>query len=164
MVVADNRAYDYSRHEYLEQMPKQEEKKLPKKNLKRKPKNRVNIMNIIFVFGVSLFLISRYAYIAEINFSNKQMDKEIKIVQTENTDLNVQLMKSVNLDNLEKVAVEKLNMQYPDIMNQIIYVQVQQVEGEVAANSDYHVASDIQENKYLASVKGVIGSVLKVLD
>lgn len=164
MVVADNRAYDYSRHEYLEQLQKPEEKKLPKKNLKKKPKHRVNIMNIIFVFAVSIFLISRYAYIAEINFSNKQIDKEIKQVQTENTDLNVQLMKSVNLENLEKVAVEKLNMQYPDIMNQIIYVQVQQIDDEVAINNDYHGTSDLQENKYLASVKGVIGNVLKVLD
>lgn len=165
MVVADNRAYDYNRHEYLEQL-QQEEKKLPKKGIKKKPKpkHNVNIMNIIFVFGVCLFLISRYAYIAEINFSNKQIDKEIKRVQTENTDLNVQLMKSVNLDNLEKVAVDKLGMQYPDPMNQVIYVQVQQAEAEVADNNDYHVVSDIQENKYLASVKGAIGSVLKVLD
>ncbi|MDF2873290.1 MAG: cell division protein FtsL [Anaerocolumna sp.] len=163
MVVADNRAYDYNRHEYLEEL-QHEEKKLPKKSLKKKPKQRVNIMNIIFVFAVSIFLISRYAYIAEINFSNKQMDKQIKLAQTENTDLNVQLMKSVNLENLEKVAVDKLGMQYPDTMNQIIYVQVQQIEAEVAVSSDYHGVSDIQENKYLASVKGAIGSVLKVLD
>ncbi|MDF2533450.1 MAG: hypothetical protein K0Q65_3031, partial [Clostridia bacterium] len=98
------------------------------------------------------------------NFNNKQLDKQIKQIQTENTDLNVQLMKSVNLENLEKVAVEKLHMQYPDIMNQIVYVQVQQIEAEVAVNSDYHDVADIQENKYLASVKGVIGNVLKVLD
>jgi cell division protein FtsL len=163
LIVADNRAYDYRRHEYLEQQS-HEEKKLPKKSLKKKPKHKVNIMNIIFVFAVSIFLISRYAYIAEINYSNKQMDKEIKLAKTENTDLNVKLMKSVNLENLEKVAVEKLNMQYPDIMNQIIYVQVQQIEDEIAVDSDYHVVADIQENKYIASVKGVIGNVLKVLD
>ena len=163
MVVADNRAYDYSRHDYVEQL-KQEEKKLPKKNLKKKPKHSINIMNIIFVFAVSIFLISRYAYIAEINYTNKQMDKEIKVVQTENTDLNVQLMKSVNLENLEKVAVDKLGMQYADPMNQIIYVQVPQIEAEVADNNDFHGVADIQENKYLASVKGVIGNVLKVLD
>ena len=163
MVVADNRAYDYSRHDYEEQL-KQEEKKLPKKNLKKKPKHSINIMNIIFVFAVSIFLISRYAYIAEINYTNKQMDKEIKVVQTENTDLNVQLMKSVNLENLEKVAVDKLGMQYADPMNQIIYVQVPQIEAEVADNNDFHGVADIQENKYLASVKGVIGNVLKVLD
>jgi cell division protein FtsL len=163
LIVADNRAYDYRRHEYLEQQS-HEERKLPKKSLKKKPKHKVNIMNIIFVFAVSIFLISRYAYIAEINYNNKQMDKEIKLAKTENTDLNVKLMKSVNLENLEKVAVEKLNMQYPDIMNQIIYVQVQQIEDEIAVDSDYHVVADIQENKYIASVKGVIGNVLKVLD
>lgn len=163
MVVADNRAYDYSNHDNVEQSS-QQVKKLPKKNIKKKPKHRVHIINIVFVFAVSIFLISRYAYMAEINFNNKQLDKQIKQAQIENTDLNVQLMKSVNLENLEKVAVEKLNMQYPDVMNQIIYVQVQQIEADVAANNDYHDASDIQENKYLASVKGVIGNVLKVLD
>lgn len=164
MVVADNRAYDYSRHEYLEQSPQQQEKKLPKRNLKKKPKHGVHILNIIFVFAVSIFLISRYAYIAEINFNNKQLDKQIKQAQTENTDLNVQLMKSVNLENLEMVAVKKLQMQYPDVMNQIVYIQVQQIEADVAMNNDYHDVADIQENKYLASVKGVVGNVLKVLD
>jgi len=163
LVVADNRAYDYSRHEYLEQ-PKQQEKKLPKKSYKKKPKHKVHIMNILFVFAVSIFLISRYAYIAEINFNNKQLDKQIKQVQTENTDLNVQLMKSVNLENLEKVAVEKLHMQYPDVLNQIVYVQVQQVEESVAAGSDYHGVEDTQENKYLASVRNTIGNLLKILD
>lgn len=163
MIVADNRAYDYSRHEYTEQLPKQE-KPLPKKNPKRKPKHRVHILNIAFVFAVSIFIIARYAYIAEINFDNKQMDKSIKKAQTENTDLNVQLMKSVNLENLEKVAIEKLHMQYPDVMNQIVYVQVQEPAAVAAVNSDYHELQDVQENKYLANLKAVIGNLLKILD
>lgn len=163
MVVADNRAYDYSRHEYLEQ-PKQQEKQLPKKNRKKKSKHRVHIMNIAFVFAVSIFLISRYAYIAEINFNNKQLDKQIKQAQTENTDLNVQYMKSVNLENLEKIAIDKLGMQYADVLNQIVYVQVPEIEANVAAANDYYEVGDTQENKYLASVKNVIGGVLKILD
>jgi len=163
LVVADNRAYDYSRHEFLEQ-PKQQEKQSPKRNQKKKSKHRVHILNIVFVFAVSIFLISRYAYMAEINFNNKQLDTQIKQVQIENTDLNVQLMKSVNLENLEKVAIEKLQMQYPDVLNQIVYVQVQQVEADVAVNDAYHGVEDTQENKYLASIKNVIGDVLKILD
>ncbi|MDF2839423.1 MAG: hypothetical protein K0Q99_194 [Clostridia bacterium] len=163
MVVADNRAYDYSRHEYLEQ-PMQQEKILPKKNRKKKPKHRGHIMNIAFVFAISILLIARYAYIAEVNFNNKQLDKQIKQAQTENTDLNVQLMKSVNLENLEKVAIEKLHMQYPDVLNQIVYVQVQEIEADVAASNDYHSVEDTQENKYLASARNVIGDVLKILE
>jgi cell division protein FtsL len=162
MVVANNRAYDYDSYEYLEQS--KQEKQLPKKSAKRKPKHRVHILSIVFVFAVSIFIISRYASLAEINFENKQLDKQIKQAQTENTDLNVQLMKSVNLDNLEKVAVDKLGMQYPDPMNQIIYVQVQQPDPSIAAASDYQDASDVAENKYLASVKNVIGNILKILD
>lgn len=162
MVVADNRAYDYSSYEYLEQS--KQEKQIPKKNKKRKPKQRVNILNILFVFGIAIFVISRYAYIAEINFSNKQLDTQIKQAQTENTDLNVQLMKSINLDNLEEIALGKLNMQYPDVMNQIVYVQVQETNTNVAANNDYHGAEDVEENKYLVSVKQIIGNVLKILD
>lgn len=162
MVVADNRAYDYNSYEYLEQS--KQDKKLPKKNRRKKPKNRVNILNIAFVFGLCIFIISRYAYIAEINFDNKELDKSIKQAQTENTDLNVQLMKSVNLENLEQVAIGKLNMQYPDVMNQIVYVQVQETNTDVAANSDYHGVEDVEENKYLVSTKQAISNVLKILD
>lgn len=166
MVVADNRAYDYSLEEvqeYIEQ-PSKQRKQLPKKNIKKKPKYKVNILDIAFVFAVSIFIISRFAYIAEINFNNKQLDKMINEAQRENTDLNVQLMKSVNLESLEKVAVEKFQMQYPDIMNQIVYVQVQETGVQQASSSDYHDFNDVQENKYLASVKTVIGDVLKILD
>lgn len=164
MVVADNKAYDYERYEYLEQYPQQQEKPLPKKNLKKKPKYGVQILNIAFIFALSIFVISRYALIAEINFENKQLDKQISQAQTENRDLNVQLMKSINLENLEKLAVERLHMQYPDIMNQITYVQVQKPAAVLAANSSYHGVEDVQENKYLVSVKSFIGNVLKILD
>lgn len=162
MVVADNRAYDYSSYEYLEQS--KQENQLPKKNKRKKPKHKAHIMNIAFVFAVSIFIISRYAYIAEINFENKQYDKLIKQAETENTDLNVQLMKSVNLENLEKVAVDKLGMQYPDVLNQIVYLQVQEPNTSVAADDDFHGIEDAEENKYLASVRNVISNILKVLD
>lgn len=162
MVVADNRAYDYSRHEYIEQL--KQDKQLPKKNLKKKPKHRINILNIVFVFGICIFIISRYAYIAEINFDSKKLDNNIKQLQTENTDLNVQLMKTVNLENLETVAIGKLNMQYPDILNQIVYVQVQENNNSIAASSDYHEVEDVEENKYLVSVKQVLSNILKILE
>jgi cell division protein FtsL len=164
LVVADNKAYDYERYEYLEQYPQQQEKQLPKKNLKKKPTYGVQILNIGFIFALSIFIISRYALIAEIHFENKQLDKKISQAQTENRDLNVQLMKSINLENLEKLAVKRLGMQYPDMMNQMIYVQVEKPAAVLTANSSYHGVEDVQENKYLASVKSFIGSLVKILD
>lgn len=164
MVVADNKAYDYERYEYLEQYPQQQQKPLPKKNLKKKPKYGAQILNIAFVFALSIFIISRYAAIAEINFENKQLDKQVSQAQTENRDLNVQLMKSVNLGTLEEIAINKLHMQYPDIMNQIIYIHAEKPVAVLAATGSYHGLEDVRENKYLASVKTMIGNVLKILE
>ena len=164
MVVADNKAYDYERYEYLEQDSQQQKKQLPKKNLKKKPKYGAQILNIAFIFALSVFIISRYAAIAEINFENKQLDKQISQAQTESRDLNVQLMKSVNLESLEKIAIGKLHMQYPDPMNSIIYIHAEKPAAALAANSSYHGVEDVQENKYLASVKSLVGNVLKILE
>jgi cell division protein FtsL len=137
----------------------------PLKKVKKKARPKTHLISILFVFGLSIFIISRYAYMAEINFNITNLEKEYTKVLKENTDLNVQLMKSVNLEALEKAAVENLGMQYPDVQSQIAYVNVaraSQVAGN--ADSDYYNISDVQENKYIAYTKAVINNILNVLD
>jgi hypothetical protein len=46
----------------------------------------------------------------------------------------------------------------------MIYVQVEKPAAVLTANSSYHGVEDVQENKYLASVKSFIGSLVKILD
>ncbi len=170
MIRADNSAYDYSKYAYLEQL-KQEKihSEQPAVKPVQKPKTAVkpkmHLFSIIFIFSVSVLIISRYAFIAEINFNINSLEKDYQKAVKENTELNVQLMKSVNLETLEKVAVEELNMQYPDVQSQIVYVNIQrnQGAGEVQ-NSAFYSISDVQENRYIAYTKTVIGNILKVLD
>lgn len=165
MLRADNRAYDYSRYEQLELQQISEPIAEPLKKVKKKAKPKTHLTSILFVFGLSIFIISRYAYIAEINFNITNLEKEYKKVAKENTDLNVQLMKSINLEALEKSAVSKLGMQYPDVQNQIVYVNVKtaaQVPDD--SDSDFYNISDVQENKYIAYTKAVINNILNVLD
>ena len=165
MLRADNRAYDYSRYEQLELQQIQEPIAKPLKKVKRKAKPKTHLMSILFVFGLSIFIISRYAYAAEINFNITNLEKEYKTVVKENTDLNVQLMKSVNLEALEKAALDKLGMQYPDVQNQIIYVNVKTAaQAADDTDSDFYNISDVQENKYIAYTKAVINNILNVLD
>ncbi len=168
MVVADNRAYDYSR-DYLNTntaVNKPEEPiKKQKQSPKRKQKPKVHIMSIIMIFSICIFIISRYAYIAELNFSIHKMEKEYKNASKVTSELNVELMKTVNLENLEKVAMKKLHMQYPDVTNQIVYVSVQQpVVERSEGNNSYSGIEDVKENKYLAYAKTAISSIIKVLD
>lgn len=165
MLRADNKAYDYSRYEELESEQVSEPSAKPLKKVKRKAKPKTHFMSILFVFGLSIFIISRYAYMAEINFNITNLEKEYKQVVKENTDLNVQLMKSVNLETLEKSAIEKLNMQYPDVQNQIAYVNVKNLTQTTDnEDNDFYNISDVQENKYIAGTKAVINNILNVLD
>ncbi len=165
MLRADNSAYDYSRYEQLESQQISEPSASPLKKAKKKAKPKTHLMSILFVFGLSVFIISRYAYMAEINFNTTNLEKEYKKVVKENTDLNVQLMKSVNLEALEKAALEELNMQYPDVQNQIAYVNVNNtVQTADSSDNDFYNISDIQENKYIAGTKAVINNILNVLD
>jgi len=165
MLRADNRAYDYSRYEELELEQISEPSSKPRKKVKEKAKPQIHLMSILFVFGLSIFIISRYAYMAEINFNITKLEKEYKQVVKENTDLNVQLMKSVNLEALEKTAVSKLNMQYPDVLSQIAYVNVKSsAQADENKDKDFYNISDVQENRYIACTKAVINNILNVLD
>ncbi len=165
MLRADNTAYDYSRYEQLEMEQVREIAASPRKKVHKKEKHKTHLMSILFVFGLSIFIISRYAYMAEINYNIKNLEKEYSALVKENTDLNVQLMKSVSLETLEKKAIEELGMQYPDIQNQIAYVNVE-IPAQPAGNEarDFYNIDDLQENKYIAYTKAVINNILKVLD
>lgn len=170
MIRADNRAYDYSKYEYLEQLKQESiQQEQPNPRPAQKPKSlakpKMHLFSIIFIFSVSVLIISRYAFIAEINFKINSLEKDYLKAVKENTELNVQLMRSVNLESLEKVAIEELNMQYPDVQSQIVYVNIQQNNGsDEAQNSAFYSISDVQENRYIAYTKTVIGNILKVLD
>jgi len=165
MLRADNRAYDYSRYEEQELQQITEPSAKPQKKAKKKAKPKTHFMSILFVFGLSIFIISRYAYMAEVNFNITNLEKEYKRVVKENTDLNVQLMKSVNLETLEKAALNDLGMQYPDVQNQIAYVNViKAAQADDNENNDFYNIRDVQENKYIAYTKAVINNILNVLD
>lgn len=165
-MVADNRAYDYSRRAYQNTAPlPQQPAPKPVSKPRKKAKPKLHILSITFVFLVSIFIISRYAYIAEINFSIVQLESDYKAALKTNTELNVKLAKSVNLETLEKTAIEKLHMQYPDPSNQVIYVAAAAPSAPQTDSSDkYYRKSDVQENKYIASAKNAIGNVMRLLD
>ena len=165
MLRADNYAYDYSKYEQTELQQASEPSTKPLKKERKKEKPKTHLVSILFVFGMSLLIISRYAYMAEINFNITSLEKEYKKVVKENTDLNVQLMKSINLEALESAALSKLSMQYPDVQNQIVYVNVEKkAQSAGGENTDFYNVSDVQENKYIAYTKAAINNILNVLD
>jgi hypothetical protein len=165
LVVADNRAYDYRKRQYLDNIPLEQPKKQPEVKPRKKPKTKNHILSIAFIFAVSILIIARYAYIAELGIAHRNLKAGYKEVQKEQTDLNVLIAKTVNLGELEQTAIGKLGMQYPDVLTQVVYVNITEAD---AKNHDkyanYHDEIEINENKYIAYVKSVMGSLLKLLD
>lgn len=164
MVLADNRAYDYSRENYIYDNPLLVEDKKPVVKKAKKAKQNARILPIILVFSLSIVMISRYAYIAEINFNISRLEKEYKEILKQNEALNVSLMSTINLQTLEKIALEELNMQYPE-PDQIIYVSsAKPVVESSSYDKTYYSKEDVEENKYLSKAKLLINSFISLLD
>lgn len=164
MLVADNRAYDYSKTPYLEQMPLEQPKAKPAPKYKKKPKTKLHIIKILLVFSLSILIVARYGYIAELNFQSRSLNAGIKEASMERTDLKVELSKTVNLEYLEKTAKEKLGMEYPNIQTQIIYVSVDSTyPAESEQDKSYLSAVEVKENKYIKYTKDAFENILKVL-
>jgi cell division protein FtsL len=97
---------------------KQEYEKLRKakaENLNKKREKRVNskaktLSNIALVFIIGVTLIFRYASIYNIQKNLSNIKSHTINLNKENENLKVELVKASNLDNVEKIATEKLHM------------------------------------------------------
>ncbi len=166
MLIADNRAYDYIDEQYIFEKPLYEEKNKQKRVVKKakKQRSKSHISTVVLIFSISILVIARYAYIAEINFNINAMEKELKEVQKENSLLNVKLAQAINLQSLERIALEELDMQYPE-PEQIVYVSVaESIKENAAIDKTYLSKKDVLENKYIAKVKSIISIFISYID
>lgn len=81
------------------------------------------ICAVVFVFGLCLFILFRYAQINEYNQKISTHKVEVSHLQKLNSQLQVALDKKVDLKAIEQLAVERLGMQQMD-KSQIVYVQL----------------------------------------
>lgn len=75
----------------------------------------------VLVFASLSLVVMSYANICERKYMNYGLQKDIVEYKLEIEDLKAQLESVVVLENIEKVAIEELNMQYPK-QEQIVYV------------------------------------------
>lgn len=124
-------AYDYtSESQYYEPKRKQnisKKKTLKKIKIKTVDEKTVHSWRVYFavfvVFGFSIYLIASNAFMAEQRSRILQYNEELKQIQEDNTYLQTELTKNLNLEDIEKQAVLRLGMQKPEDY-QIVYIDV----------------------------------------
>lgn len=95
-------------------------KRLFKKRLLKKLK-MVAYICILFLFG---FFLYRWSFISTLAYQRNSLEKELEKMQSKTKEINLELEKMTNSNYVEKLAREKLNMDYPKD-EQLIYMQIQ---------------------------------------
>ncbi|WP_152978226.1 septum formation initiator family protein [Caloramator mitchellensis] len=128
------------------------ENKLLKQNKVRrpKPKEKKFLSIVIAVSILSIFTLARYANILKLNAEIRSIKKEIKMLQDENENINVQIAGLNKIREVDKLAVEKYGMIIPH-PSDVKYVDVKPLDLE---------ANDEKEEKvglgYLFKLLGLI--------
>lgn len=115
------REYDYIRGNTAlapERKIKEQEVKRKKKQVKKEfdwKNNRIKIISsavIVSILGVASLTIDSYVYKIQKNLSNLEVEMDVELAKSE--AMKVDLLKVSSLDNINNVAINGLNMTYPD--------------------------------------------------
>lgn len=96
--------------------------------LVRKPQPRLarltcqTVLCMAIVFGAMILLLVRYSDIAEQKVNVYQMKAEVRKMELTRDELKASLDRGMDLEAIEKTALEKLGMQYP-AQTQIVYIE-----------------------------------------
>lgn len=80
------------------------------------------VLCMAIVFGAMILLLVRYSDIAEQKVNVYQMKAEVRKMELTRDELKASLDRGMDLEAIEKTALEKLGMQYP-AQTQIVYIE-----------------------------------------
>lgn len=110
--------------------PQQQRKAVKKPATKQKFRWKLAIMAVVY-FALIMVVISRYAAINELEREIALAKSEFEQLQSQNISKKVDIQQSINIDEIEKTATEKLGMVKPG-QNQIVNIHVvMEDEGDI---------------------------------
>lgn len=157
--VYDNYAVDYRRYEQNTDTNEKPDK-TPGVSKKKKVKNKLKIISMVFLmFCIGTLIISRYAFIMNLNNQCKNIKESIAKNQKVGENLRLELLKYYDIKQIEKDATTELGMVRPKNIN-IVYLSFDEQD-----KNDKAVETAGQSNKiglldkimnFLISIRGGI--------
>jgi len=114
---------------------------------------------IVMIFAFSLTLLFSFASTTAKREEMNTLTSNLKQLTEANSNLQSELQKNIDLDEIAKVASARLGMQKP-ASHQIVYINVPKQSYTV----QYDITEDTQEKKELASKFFIVDFFKKVLD
>lgn len=115
--------------------PKTQRRAVRKPAAKQKFRWKLAIMSVVY-FALIMLVMSRYATINELEREISVAKSEFEQLQSENISKKVDIQQSINIDEIEKTATEKLGMVKPG-QNQIVNIQVvMEDKGDILQNQE----------------------------
>jgi len=106
---------DETRKRKYEDLEKSRQQSNQSKILKDIKKKKSILINIFLVFIIGVVIIARYCMIYNYQDTTSKAKAQIEVLNKENEDYKVQLLKFRNISYIEKTATEKLHMVKPSI-------------------------------------------------
>ena len=129
------------------------------KSNKTKPKQKFRwglSCLLLFFFSLSMLLVVRYAAIAEQEKEIAAAKAQFEKLESQNIAKKVQIQQSINIEQIEKTAKEKLGMVKPG-KNQVVNIQV-------PVDNQAEVMADTQSNPGIfGKAKQFIGNIVAYL-
>lgn len=121
------------------------------------PKAKI-VSCLVFVVAIAWIILHRFSVIAELNYELGKLNKQYDNLREENRLLQVEIATSVDLDEISRLAEEKLNMHKPDRF-QTVLVSVPKNNYSVVMNQEY--IDKTTENasllkRFIDSIKAVL--------
>jgi len=89
---------------------------------------------IVSCFAIFAFIIARYSIICSTGNDIADLKSQIKKMQTEASNYQVQISEKMDMANIQDVASEKLNMGFPNA-NQIVYVDLENENADMTVQN-----------------------------
>jgi hypothetical protein len=146
-VLSPDESFRKGRYDDLEKSRKQAEQAKRQKDIENKQSVLKNIL-LVFVIGVTI--ITRYCMIYSYQETASKAIAQLELVNKENSAYKVQLIEFKNINNIEKIALGRLNMVKPRISD---------VEYMNLSKNNLGVKSELQVKKssaILDKIKSII--------
>lgn len=144
------------KYSYYEQLV-EEKQTAPRRGTVKKPNSKARtaavqgVLCLAVVFVSMVLVLVRYSQIAEKKVHIYHIKSEMKQMELTQDEMNAELDRSLDLELIEKTAIEQLGMQYPT-STQIVYIQDEARYTLKEAGQDSYVQNDSVLEKWVKSL------------